>query len=145
MKDKFAAIILYAAVIICMFGCAKKTVQPKEDTNIAVRDKIVNMKENEVFDVLKKDLGIDFSQYVEEADGVTENGKFFTVRLGIAEGKEKDAETAIEDLCGKGSNANKRKRPVVKGRIGEIFNKSELVSVYDYMRQGDDGAKTKTA
>lgn len=144
MKDKFAAIILYAAVIICMFGCAKKTVQPKEDTNIAVRDKIVNMKENEVFDVLKKDLGIDFSQYVEEADGVTENGKFFTVRLGIAEGKEKDAETAIEDLCGKGSNANKRKRPVVKGRIGEIFNKSELVSVYDYMRQGDNGAKTKT-
>lgn len=103
-----------------------------------------DMTADEVYEVLRNDLGIDFSEYADDADGVIKDSTFFYVRLGISDTARENTETAIRDLCGEGSEAGSRKKPVLNNRLSEDFDKAELMTVFGYLRQGKDGAKTKS-
>ncbi|MCR5795277.1 MAG: hypothetical protein K6G61_08070 [Solobacterium sp.] len=101
----------------------------------------MDMEKDEIFTMIKDTLGIDLSEYMEEAEGVRKGARYYA-DLTAAEGKEEEIEAIITGLCGEGTKASSRKRPVMNNRLSENFEKAELLTVYDHMRQGTNGAKT---
>ena len=127
---------------------AGKTEEPSKDETIAESNKETgeeeveqDMDQDEIFALLKERLGIDFSVYADGADGVR-NGTRHYIDLSVLEGAEEGIAQSIMDLCGKGWDANSRKRPILNNRLATEFDKAELITGYSYMRQGENGAKT---
>ena len=100
------------------------------------------MNKQEVLEALRGTFSTDFSEYVADAHGVRmrPGSEYYSADLTVIEGCEQEAEQAVSELCGKGSDASTRKRPMVDELPD--FARAELRTVYSYMRQGRNGAKT---
>lgn len=123
------------AMVVCLWGCGKQQ-------EVA---EAMDMGKDDVIAAIKDDCGVDFSEYVDAADGVEErpsymDGSLYTVDLTIRKGSEDAAEQTVIGLCGKGSSASSRKRPVIGNRISSTFDQAELLMVYDYMRAQSPGS-----
>lgn len=100
-----------------------------------------DLQEDGIKSVLMESLGVDVSEYADSVDGVM-HGSIYYVRMQVRKGSETELIQVIKSLCGEGVNASTRKRPVLNNRLAEDFEKAELFSVYDYLREGANGAKT---
>ena len=94
--------------------------------------------------VIREKTGVDLSEYAYMAEGIQERSAYY-IKVTLTDDGVTDAEQAIVDVCGEGSKASLRKTPILPGRIGEDFKEAERLVVYDYLRQGQNGAKTMSA
>ena len=101
------------------------------------------MNHDEIAEVAAIVLGDDYEEYIEDEEGI-KDGVFCSVYLRIRPEREDDALSAVESLCGEGVPAASRDLPAMQDRVCDRLRASEPVSVYDYLRQGDGGAKTKS-
>lgn len=100
-----------------------------------------DMGREEVLSALDGTFGTDFSGYVEDANGVRDSSMYYA-DLTASEGSEDSIEQVIVGLCGKGVAASSRRRSVIRNAVAGSFDRATLLTEYDFMRSGRDGAKT---
>ena len=146
--------VLFMIVLVAMLStsCGKynnritTTGQWKEEspTSENVVDTYTDIHEDSIKSVLKGGLGIDLSEYIESSDGVM-RGSIYYVHIKIPEEAEVKFIQVIKNLCGEGVKASSRKKTILNNRLSENFKKAELLTVYDFLQEGTNGAKTTSA
>ena len=91
--------------------------------------------------MLQNDTGIDMTMYADEIQCVQHGGIYY-MRAHITHGKETALLEQVTSLCGEGSPASSRKRPILDNGLSDAFEKADLISVYDYLGSRGNGAKT---
>ena len=125
--------------VICEDSSGTWTEESKENVNVG--EDYMDMEKDSILAMLNEDLGIDLSGYISSADGVI-RGSIYYAKINVLEGAETEIGQVIVDLCGEGAKASSRKRPILNNRLAEDFKEAELLSVYDYLKGGANGAKT---
>ena len=139
---KYYMAFFLTCVAICIFLALYV---PETDTNAetTLDSDVTDISYEEAISASEKILGKDCMDYFADADGVRD-GAFVSICLKAKTGKEDEAVSLLNTLCGKGEDAGKRPLPATGDRICQKLREMEPLRVYDYMRQGENGAKTKT-
>lgn len=104
---------------------------------------MTDLSYEEVMSFVKGSLGEGFEECTGEADGIRDD-VFYSVCLKIKPEAEDKVTELLHNLAGEGIDAGKRKLPAMQDRICDKLRGMEPLRIYDYMRQGENGAKTKT-
>lgn len=139
-----------AVATTALVGCGRATGDNASGdgtgTNMTAEQPYEDMGKEETFSAMRATFGTDFlTDHAEGVLGTRWRSRYYA-DLTIKEGSEQAAEQAIVDLCGKGSDASSRRRPVLDGknRISESFDKAELLTVYDHLRSGGNTQTVST-
>lgn len=105
-----------------------------------------DMGKDETLAAMRATFGTDFlTDHAEDVLGTRWRSRYYA-DITIKEGSEQAAEQAITGLCGKGSDASSRRRPILDGknRISRSFDRAELLTVYDFLRSGTSAQTVST-
>ncbi|MDO5456166.1 MAG: hypothetical protein Q4F25_04530 [Eubacteriales bacterium] len=114
-----------------------------KENETAKGEDMVDLSYEEVMRFVEGSLGEGFEECTGEADGIRDD-VFYSVCLRIKPEAEDKVTELLHNLAGNGIDAGKRKLPAMQDRICDKLRGMEPVRIYDYMRQGENGAKTRT-
>ena len=122
------------------------TIESSADESSYIEEAVVyaDIGTEKSLSVIREKTGVDLSEYAYIAEGIQKRSAYY-IKVTLRDAGISGAEQAIVDVCGEGSAALLRKTPMFPGRIGEDFKEAERLAVYDYLRQGQNGAKTTSA
>ena len=139
-----------AVATTALVGCGRATGDDASGdgtgTNMTAEQPYEDMGRDETLAAMRATFGTDFlADHAEDVLGTRWRSRYYA-DITIKEESEPAAEQAIADLCGKGSDASSRRRPILDGenRISESFDRAELLTVYDCLRSGTSAQTIST-
>lgn len=124
---------------------AASTAEENTSPQNTATQKYKRLDNKEAFTAAYQMTGIDIEPYAGTAGGLAKNGLAY-ISVSIQPGKEKETEAIFRDEFGESIDSSEDVLLPARG-VNDIFdaiNNADSFRLYQYTRQGDNGAKTKT-
>ena len=155
------AMIAGALTMLCMLSACKKegdasnsmfheassaaATQDNTQDAVSAVQKYTEVGNDEALAMAYEMTGIDIAPFSKTAGGLTKNGIAY-ISIPLQQGKEDEIEAVISDKFGECVEDKEEMILPAMGvnRIFDAINNADTCRRYQYVRQGENGAKTKT-
>lgn len=148
---------IYICGLLCLLAACAKTDAKTGNTNAAAADSGSEQTANqtvegeektelmyeEIIKLVEDSLGEGYAECISDSGGV-KDGALYSIYLKIKPDQEEKVLNLVTSLCGEGQDVSSRSLPRMKNEVCDKLNEAEPIRVYDYLRQGENGAKTKS-